>query len=113
LIKVTLKQLIGHPCFAVGEAVVVERAPRLPGVDVGRRGDLSDRAALLLRLAALLRGCAGRLARDGIEAKSIRDDNWRFLQSRLPGGGARGLDRTRALFVLATLRTEQQRRTSR
>ena len=71
----TLKQLIGHPCFAVGEAVVVERAPRLPGVDVGRRGDLGDRAVLLLRLAALLRGCAGRPAGDGIAAKSICDDN--------------------------------------
>jgi len=61
---------------AVGEAVaVVGRAPELPGVDVGRRGDLRDRAVLLLRLVALLRGCAGRLARVSIAAKSICDDN--------------------------------------
>ena len=93
--------------------VVVGRALRLPGVDVGRRGDLIDQAALLLRLAALLRGCAGRLARDGIEAKSIRDDNWRFLRNRLTGGAARGLGRTRALFVLAALRAEQQRTKSK
>ena len=55
--------------------VVVGRAPELLVVDVGRRGDLGDRAVLLLRLAALLRGCAGRPAGDGIAAKSICDDN--------------------------------------
>jgi hypothetical protein len=77
-----------------------------PTARTGRRrrgGSLGDWAASLLRLAALLRGCAGRPAGDGIEAKSFCDDNWRFLRSRLPGGGARGLGRTVVLFVLAAL----------
>jgi len=131
--------IAGVAGVAVGEAFAVGRALRLPGVDVVRRGGLSititvvggvarlvaifgvdvvrrgglgDRAASLLRPVAWLRGCACRPAGDG-RAKSVCRGNRRCLRDRLPGGGARGPGRTRALFVLAALRTEQQRRTSR